>query len=89
MLKNKTVLRILAVGTLVFALYGYAYANSVVIILGDDFFVIPFGPGASPPVSLSYEYDALGRLVEVETGEGTRQTFGLDAVGNRTIIQIF
>lgn len=70
------------------AVYSYAYANAVVIVLGDDFFVIPLGASATPPRSVSYEYDALGRLVEV-TDDGTTQSYGLDAAGNRTVIQIF
>jgi YD repeat-containing protein len=72
-----------------FSVYGYAYANAVVIVIGDDFFVIPIGARApSSAQSLSYEYDALGRLVEVSDA-GTTQTYDLDAAGHRTVIRIF
>lgn len=89
MLRKKKIWIVGFIVALSFAAYGYAHANAVVIVLGDDFFVIPIGAKApSSSQSLSYEYDALGRLVEV-TNAGTTQTYDLDAAGNRMVIRIF
>lgn len=86
--KPKKVGMLIAGLLLITALYSYAHANAVVIILGDDFFVIPIGITAQAPESISYEYDALGRLVEVDTSNST-QSYDYDAAGNRTVIRIF
>lgn len=44
--------------------------------------------GAAPALADSYTYDALGRLVTVQTDNGSTITYTYDAAGNRTAMNV-
>jgi len=43
---------------------------------------------AAQAVTDSYKYDALGRLTEVEAGQGVKTTYAFDQAGNRSSVSV-
>lgn len=54
------------------------------MILGLLLGLSAIGDGAWAASSVTYAYDALGRLIEVAYSNGTVITYSYDAAGNRT-----
>ncbi len=86
---KKTGMLLASILLLITALYGYAHAKAIVIVRSNGYLIITIGVKASKPESINYEYDALGRLVEVETSNNANQSYDYDDAGNRTVIRIF